>query len=122
MSRDTTIKTTVDIGANIGDFESALKKIQGELGKLSLTPSVSKDFQNIFSTIEKEIKNIQNLTANDRLKLIDDKKVGQSFEKIENYYKSLVTQLKSKGINSSFLEADAKVIDKFQKAIEDYTA
>lgn len=121
MGRDTRISATIDIGAKIDQFESAIHKIQGELGKLSIDNITKGDFESIFKNLETRIKNIQSTTKEGQLKLIDEKKTTEEFNKLASGYKELIAKLKSSNVNTSFLEKDAKVIEALKAQIGTYT-
>ena len=121
MSKDTTIKATIDIGANINNFEGAIKEIQSKLEGLSLKPDLVNSFTKTFSEIDKEIKNIQNLTQNNQLKLIDEKKVAQSFEHLGEQYKKLISQIHSSDTKKSFLVQDQKALVALTAEVQKYS-
>lgn len=120
MPRDTTIKATIDIGANITGFQNEINKVRIELSKLSLTDGMKDDFKNLFANLESEIKNIQNKTGNKELSIVDEKSVAKSFDRIGSLWQQLNNRISSSKVQNKLLDADQKSLDKLTKIIKDY--
>lgn len=124
MARDTVIKATIDIGAKITDFQTAIKSIQGELNKLSVGSEVGKDLENAFKKVQEGIGNISRLTKNNELNIVDRKEVESTFRKLEKDWDGLIGKLESKKVTSSPLKEESKALaalkqlrDQYNKAI-----
>ena len=121
MASNNTITTTIKILGDVKDFESGIKNIQGALNQLHLSGNLKGEFNTLFADLDKEIKNIQSKTQNDRIKLVDEKSVSESVSKVGDLWKNLITKLNSEGIKTAGLEKYSSTLDQMSKVAKTYT-
>ena len=106
---DNVIDYIVNIKAQLNNFSTGVQKVKSELNKLHLEDNIDNEFKDIFSKLDKEIKNLQTKAQN-KVQLVDEKTVKESFDKINNLYDGLIKKLKSNKVQTSLLEEDAKFL------------
>lgn len=121
MANDHVIKATIDIGAEIGRYESAIKNIQGDLNKLALPDNIATDFKKIFNNAANEIDNLRKKTANNEINLVDEKSVKGSLKRLNDFYSDLIEKMESRKVRTSLLEEDQQVLNKLNSLVDKYT-
>ena len=93
MGKDTKINLTLDF--NAGNIQSAVDDIQKSLQKLSLPQGLNKNFLNLFSNLEAEVKNFGSLASKELTTAGDFSAVEKSGKKILDLYRKLGVEVDS---------------------------
>lgn len=88
-------KVVVDIEANVNQVNSTLKTVQANLEKLNLPPSVEKNFNQVFSKLDKEITNLKAKTGSAISSPAEMGKVIKNWETVLELYRKLGVQIKN---------------------------
>ena len=122
MSRDQTIKATLEIGAKIDQVQHAFNEIQKGLKGFTLTDTMSDSFNKLFKDYKSELDNLSRLTKDNQLTPINEKEIKNSIDRIEKLYRSLIVKLESNKMKTSMLEDDAKALKSMVAAQNEYKA
>ena len=122
------VKVVLDIEAEVGKIESALKTLRGDMSNLQLPKGIGKDFENRMSKLSDEIKNFHNLASKMGNSLEGAGKIDASYKKILEYTRkvenSLTTIKEEAGIDATkfFPKEIVDRIEKAEQAMKDYEA
>ena len=114
------MKTKVEIDADITNIEAAIKRIQAEFGKLSLTSNQRQGGLELFAEFKTAFDKMRNLTQGNELKVVDEKEFVKTAENINNLWKKLMKTLNADGIKSAGIEKYQRAIDKLDGAIKTF--
>ena len=85
---DKTIKTSIQIDADIKSFEQGLSSIEAKLAQLKVPAGLARSFSSEISSIKEQLTKLGDYTANNELSIIDAKKAEKSLEIIQQQYGS----------------------------------
>lgn len=115
------VTATLDIQAQITNYQESLNKLQGALGKLHLPDGLRKGFENLFVDYQRELEKLSKSSANNKLSVLNEKEIEKSFDRIDGLYSNLIKKLHSSGYKDSILESDFKAIEQMKAAQEEYS-
>ena len=115
------VTATLDIQAQITNYQESLNKLQGALGKLHLPDGLRKGFENLFVDYQRELEKLSKSSANNKLSVLNEKEIEKSFDRIDGLYSNLIKKLRSSGYEDSILESDFKAIEQMKAAQEEYS-
>lgn len=95
MGKDTRINVTLDFNADLKNIQGAVGNIQKSLQGLSLPQGLNKNFLNLFSNLEAEVKNFGSLTSKELTTAGDFSAVEKSGKKILDLYRKLGVEIDS---------------------------
>lgn len=122
------VRVVLDIEAEIGKIEGALKTLRGDMSNLQLPKGIGKEFENRMSKLSDEIKNFHNLASKMGNSLEGAGKIDASYKKILEYARkvenSLTTIKEEAGIDATkfFPKEIVDRIEKAEQAMKDYEA
>ncbi len=120
---DRTVKLTVDVAAKVGDMSSQLTKIQKELSKLKMPDNLKGSIEKSLDELENKIKNVQQYTKDNKISLLDEKKIRSEVNSIGSEFDKIFKKINS-GSSKITLADKFKVAkkeaDALQKAIDNY--
>ena len=120
MSVNEKLMVTVNVAGDISNFQSSIKTIQTELGKLQLPNNLKEGFSQIFNSLNREIEKVQGIAGKKKIDLVDQKQLQKSFSTIENYYNRLVNKMQSSKIKTSLFAKDEKVLSQINNLLTTY--
>lgn len=115
-----TITAVLDIQAKIDSVLASANTIQNTFNKLKVGDKMSQGIIEAVEKIEKEVNNLQELTASKEINPLNEKKIRASITKIDNLYESFFQKLEKSDFSGSFLKEDAKAISVLKKTQSDY--
>lgn len=121
MSTKQTITIDVELLGKVDQFSGTIKKLQSELGQLSLGKGLTDSFNTSFNVLNREIEKIQSITAKKKINVVDEKSIRKSLDEIERVYAQVVSKIQSEGVNTSFLKQDKRAIEALSKAQANYS-
>ena len=88
---------TFDAQMNVNQMKGALNQIQSSLNGLHLPQNITKELQDTFNKLSKEVQNFEVLTNKDLTGKMDTRKIENSANKISSLFKTLQIQVKDLG-------------------------
>lgn len=117
---DKTIKTSIQIDADIKSFEQGLSSIEAKLAQLKVPAGLARSFSSEISSIKEQLTKLGDYTANNELSIIDAKKAEKSLEIIQQQYARLIKSLKDEKMGDIVSKEDATRMAALSRAIEAY--
>lgn len=113
------LRVVLDIEAEVGKIEGALKTLRGDMSNLQLPKGIGKDFENRMSKLSDEIKNFHNLASKMGDSLEGAGKIDASYKKILEYARKVensLTAIKEEAGIDATKFFPKEIVDRIEKA------